>query len=374
MRKIYILIILIPFFSVAQKLEGQPRIDSLLVELSKMKEDTLKAFTLNELGAAYMNLEPTKGMKFNKEALKLSQKINYKTGITNGFRGIAGNFAVDADYENAILYYDLTLKSTRNPKVIGRTYGGLGYVYTQMNNYPKALIYHFKALKVHENSKDLAAESLTLNNIGTTYNNIKQPKKAILQFEKALLINQKIGSKTEEIRNFGNLGTSYNDLLDYNKALEYFNKAFKLADQIGQVGSKTINLYSIGLAYFNLKKYDKSIEFAEQSLKLSIETGNKMGLIKNYGLLGDDYLEKAKIENNNLLKANLLKNANSNFSKSINTSKEIGELSDLSQSLDRLSQIQKLQGNYKEALASHEQYVAFKDSILMPTTKKPSKT
>jgi signal transduction histidine kinase/tetratricopeptide (TPR) repeat protein len=374
MKKVLLFSFLLSFcLAKAQKLEGQKLIDSLLVELPKMKEDTLKVIALNKLGFAYMGLEPNKGMEIVKQSLQLSQKIKYKKGVTLGYKGIASSYAFKDDYQNSISYYNLALKSTNDSKLVGQIYTGLGYVYMQMNNYPLALQYHFKALKIHEKSNRLVSQALTLNNIGTTFNNLKQPKKAIESFEKALKINRNLGSEMEEIRNLGNLGTSYNDLHQYQKALSYFAKALSLSKKNNQVGSATINLYSTGLAYYNLKRYNQSISFTNQSLGLSLETDNKMGLVKNYGLLGDNYLEKSKVEKNNSVKTGFLKLSESNFSKSITISKEINELLDLGNNLGRVSEVQKSLGNYKAALDSHEQYVIYKDSVFNSENKETIK-
>ena len=101
MKKIYFIFILLPFFSIAQKLEGQQKIDSLLIELPKAKLDTTKVNILNLLGFTYNNLEAKKGMQYHQQALKLSQKIDFKFGLTSAYRGIASNYALNADYDNA---------------------------------------------------------------------------------------------------------------------------------------------------------------------------------------------------------------------------------------------------------------------------------
>ena len=77
--------------SLAQ-LEGQGRIDSLLRELPKAKEDTNKVKLLIDLSHTYYSINPDEGLKFGKQGLKLAQKLDWKKGIGNSCRTIAGNY------------------------------------------------------------------------------------------------------------------------------------------------------------------------------------------------------------------------------------------------------------------------------------------
>ena len=94
MKKILILIIITAYVqkqSPAQ-LEGQGRIDSLLIELPKANEDTNKVKLLIDLSHTYYSINPDEGLNFGKQGLALAEKLNWKKGTGNACRTIAGNY------------------------------------------------------------------------------------------------------------------------------------------------------------------------------------------------------------------------------------------------------------------------------------------
>lgn len=373
MKTFVFLFLFISFFSFGQKKEGQALIDSLLVELPKMKEDTLKVNLLNELAFNFPKIYPNEGIKYAKKALLLSKKLNWRNGIATSHQSIGENLSADSNYKNALLNFEIALKLATNKKRISQILGSIGLVYSRLNNYPKALEYYNKSLKIFEEIRDIKGQGVVLSNIGIVYLDLTNYKKAILFFEKALAINEKLGVKSNLIKNLGNLGTCYTNLKKNEKALDFYSKAIKLSDEIGQKNSKTINLYSIGLTYFSLKEYEKSLKFSNESLNLSREIGNKMGLIKNYGLIGDIFLEKAKTEKKQTQKKEYLIKAFNNLTESLKLSKIIGETSETASNYSQIAETQKLQGNYKDALKSYELSVIYKDSIFNSENKESIK-
>ena len=65
------------------------KIDSLNNVLTTAKEDTIKAAALNALSLQYwMAGDFDKSLKYGKEALELSRKINFKGGIASAYNKI----------------------------------------------------------------------------------------------------------------------------------------------------------------------------------------------------------------------------------------------------------------------------------------------
>jgi hypothetical protein len=90
MKKITLLFFVISFSTLAQK-QGQDFIDSVLIEISKAKEDTLKVNQLNEIAATYQAIDLTKTLSYANQALQLSNKINWRDGAANSYKNL-GNY------------------------------------------------------------------------------------------------------------------------------------------------------------------------------------------------------------------------------------------------------------------------------------------
>jgi hypothetical protein len=133
--KIYLLFLVIAgaiLQSHAQQ-QGQPLIDSLLTQLPKVKEDTNKVMMLNDLSLTYYSINPDQGLKYGKQGLTLAEKLNWKRGMANSYKVIAGNYGYGkSDYTQALEY---SFKSLQQFREIGdstgtaKILGGIGVVY-----------------------------------------------------------------------------------------------------------------------------------------------------------------------------------------------------------------------------------------------------
>src|SRR5438128_12600369 len=74
------------------QLQRQDRIDSLLTQLPTANEDTNKVKLLIDLSHTYYSINPDEGLNFGNQALSLAEKLNWKRGVGNACRTIAGNY------------------------------------------------------------------------------------------------------------------------------------------------------------------------------------------------------------------------------------------------------------------------------------------
>ena len=97
------------------------RIDSLLSQLPKANEDTNKVKLLIDLSHTNYSINPDEGLKFGKQALALAEKLNWKKGMGNACRTIAGNYGYGkSDYAPALKY---SLKALQQFREIGDKLG-----------------------------------------------------------------------------------------------------------------------------------------------------------------------------------------------------------------------------------------------------------
>ncbi len=373
MRKIYLLFILLPLFSFAQKLQGQKLIDSLLVELPKMKEDTLKVNLLNELSTTYKDFDPKIGVKYSDKSFFLSKKLNWKKGISSSLTSKAINQIWIGNYEEAKSSFNQAIKFDPDRITFSKIYRGIGIIYFYQNNYPKALEYNNKALIIFEELKDNKGIASIISNNGNIYHELNNHKKAIEYYKKALLINTKIGNKISMINNLTNIGASYYKLNEDSEALVYYGKALKLAKSEGNKSMEANILGNLALIYKDLKKYDEAIESHEKANVINKDSGYEDDIAFNDGGIGRILLEKAKIEKDVNKKNDYLKKSYLKLNEYLIYLKENQELKDIATCFESISQIQKLQGNYKQALESHEQYVIYKDSVFNSDNKETIK-
>ena len=150
------------------------KIDSLHALLKTDKEDTNKVNHLNKLFGDYIYSSPDTALNYAQQALKLSEKINWKKGIANSFGNLGVCYRLKADYPKALDYYLKALmidEELKDKSGMTKRLGNIGTVYSQQADYPKALDFYLKALKMAEELGDKNIEAKWLGNIGIVYRN-----------------------------------------------------------------------------------------------------------------------------------------------------------------------------------------------------------
>ena len=372
MRKIYFLVLLLPLFSIAQKLDGQPLIDSLLVALPKMKEDSLKVNLINSLAYAYRDINRDKHFKYANEGLNLSKKLNYNFGVIEANRNL-GVYYLSTKTDKSNSYFKYVLKYATDKTQLAKAYFGLGYIISQEANFPKSLEYYLKGLKLAEEDKNHPLYAKFLLNIGVDFHYSKDLKKAILYYEQGLEYNKKHGNTEDDNLRLHHLALCYKDLKQYEKALKYIDEAEKINDKLGLLKFKAACNEVKAHIYWWQGKYELALEIYKKSLKIYVSIGDNFFIGSCYSNIARTYVSLAEKNKNISLKKNYLNEATEAINKVIILVKKSKDIRQLSECYLTLWDIQKVQGNYKAALESHEQYVIYKDSVFNSDNKETIK-
>src|ERR1700741_2824200 len=133
------LLILVFLFSITVVAQKQERLDSmmkLIISLnskpSSLKNDTLKINTLNVLGREIINTgDFEQADSLSRAALKLSEKQNFKRGISRSLNNIGIVFFYQGEYSKAMGFYEKALKIAEelgDKRSVAANLGNLGIV------------------------------------------------------------------------------------------------------------------------------------------------------------------------------------------------------------------------------------------------------
>jgi signal transduction histidine kinase/tetratricopeptide (TPR) repeat protein len=331
MKKYILLFLILNYnFTFSQK-SNEQKIDSLKIELSHAKEDTLKVKTLNRLSSKYQYIDSDLSFKYSNSALLLSQKLGYTKGI-------------------------------------GNAYDEIGIYYWVKSDFPKALENMYKALKIHESINNKEGISGSNNGLGTVYAEFKNYKLALACYKKSLKISQDIKDQKSIATYLNNIGDVYLRMKDYQKALHYFDSAIKMNGFKKNSFDSGLNYTNLGITYNFLKQYQKSIEATNKSISIykndsSVYNAyNKLELGKSNYFLA---LEKQNTNNKN----ELLQKSLDFVNESMLIFKQKESLLDIRDAYLYLSKIKKEQGKYLEALDLYEKSSNINDSIFSSESK-----
>ncbi len=334
MRTLLLVLLFIPFFSLAQPKEGKDLVDSLLAELPKTVIDSNKANLMITISYNYYNINPDIGIKYGKEGLDLATKIS-------------------------------------SLKLIARANTYLGANYYSKAEYPTALEYWLHALKLYEQLDDKKEIANNLLNTARIYVIQGNANKSLDYYQKALAIYQNLNKPDDIAKTLGNIGSAYVSLNDYTRAVEYYNKALAINIHENNKNGISDNVGNIGAVYFNQSNYSNAMPYYFQALRMNSELNDKTSVAINLGNIGECYLFIAKDTTGKIIADSLipagrqanLKKSVEYFNKCISTANEIGNMNIIQNFAVELSEAHSLSGDYKEALNSYRLFVKAKDSV-----------
>jgi two-component sensor histidine kinase len=180
-----------------------------------------------------------------------------------------------------------------NRRGIERVFTDMAQCYHSQGDYPRALDYQFKAMRIAEDIKDKEGYAQILCSIGNIYNDgFKNNTKCLEYYLKALKLDEETGQLEAMAGNYNNIGLVYTEKLhDYRKGLEYFKKGIHIA--IDLRASYLVSMLFQGLAesYQGEGQNRLAMECYLRSLKIAKEIADQSLLSGNLEHLGELYLK-----------------------------------------------------------------------------------
>ncbi|MCP5053968.1 MAG: tetratricopeptide repeat protein, partial [bacterium] len=168
------------------------------------------------------------------------------------------------NYPPALEYYFKSLKIKEelgDRKGIARRYSNIGDVYRKKGNYPLALEYFFKSLKTLEELGDRKAIATRYNNIGLVYYDQGNYPLALEYFFKSLRKSEELGFKKGISLSCLRIGMCYNQGSDIKKGIDYLTRALKLAQAIKQAKVIKDSAGELSRAYAKIKQFEKAYQY-----------------------------------------------------------------------------------------------------------------
>lgn len=260
--------------------------DSLRTLLKSSKNDTNRVIILNTL-AAYLIIgdDYDSSLMVSNEALLLSERLGYQAGKASSLRKQGVARIQSGEYARALecLLQSLRINETlNNREEIFKLQNNIGNLYYSQGNYESALSWFMKA---YAQKKD---DAFTNENVGITYLAEKNYKLALVFLEKAMKLYSQKDDDSGVSNTMNGIGTIYEYQGSYGQALEYYFQALKIKEDIKDIQGQIDALSGISDIYIKQKKYNQAILNENKSLMMAKEIGYLSSMQKS-----EDRLHKA---------------------------------------------------------------------------------
>lgn len=225
------------------------------------KADTATINRLNRIADDYYEESPDSTYYYADKAIRLSQEINYKTGLADGYAQIADVYSFRGDYQAAAINFYKALRlyrQTRNAYGSSEAYIGLGGTRDYLGDYRRAILYYDSALTIRKKVGSERKLAEVYNIIGITYDNMGQYSRALDCYFKALSIAIKHKDELSAADNYCNIGVVMQHLELYPKALSYANTALNIWMRLNDTQGISTAWLNMGEALVAQKNYDRA--------------------------------------------------------------------------------------------------------------------
>ena len=338
------------------------KLDSLQEAIDIMPDDTLKVLKMNQLAAMSIGINPKKTYTVANDALKLSEKINFKSGQALSQKTLGNSQYVQGEYQLAVEYYEKGLKiyeELGNADGASNCENNMGLIFAEQGNYEKSMKYMLKALKLREETNDKKGITKSLLNIGNIFLNQENTEEAIKYYERSLAIAKSINLDVEIANNYNNLGNSYKRQKKLEKSMNAYNESRKIFVQMKDTRGIMLSDFNLGDVYLQNQDYNKALESYEKALPVAQKINDQILLGLIYSSRGACYTNTKDFPK-----------ALENLQKGLNILETAGAKNDIAQTYGVFSDYYRSQGNYKEAYIYHKKFKNLKDSLFSDTQGK----
>ncbi len=275
MKKLILFFLLICCFS-ASKAQNQKMADSLAGLLRTAKQDTSKVNYMWKMADYLYSYNPDSAIRIAQKALFLAQHIKYEEGESRSMGLMANGFLAIGNYPRALEFYlkKLKLEEKRsNPYNLASATMNIGIVYVYQEEYNRALYYFRRADSIitANNIPDINY-NIKLN-LGDVYDRQKMNDSAFLYFGAALAIARQMNDG--DFIGTAMIGLGHSNLKASNLSLSasYYKEAIPYLKAAGDEDLLCEATLGLAKLYKALNNPDSATWYAQSYLALARKDG-----------------------------------------------------------------------------------------------------
>jgi diguanylate cyclase (GGDEF)-like protein len=255
----------------------------------------------------------------------------------------------------AFLQVDTLCKDIADKRGEADALNNIANVHAYLGDFVSALDFHFQSLAVCESHPYPEARTSALLNLGVIYHDMGQYREALEYYLKGLEGAQ--GEPFLHALALRNIGRSHQKLSQNDLARSYFMQSLGLSQESSDpIGISNI-LDNLAILAMSLGQGSEAEEYLQQSLQLKLEAGDTRGQSETFVLLGQLSLQEGKLDE-----------AKTHLKAALAITEQVGNKVEKYQAHQHLSNVYKVQGNYREALESFQAYSQLREAMLNETS------
>ncbi len=259
--------------------------DSLLLELKRSSNDSVKVYLNIELSRYYTTTDLSKALEYAENAVELAENSDNSEILSKSLNNIGNVYFTQGFFELALKQYYRYLqlqKEDNNKNGIATALINMGAISLNMSDFKKALANFKEALSLFEELRQKSDSTKYKNEIITCYNNLgiacqnlKHHNESAQYYLKGInLARKELGNSTLLANLLNNLGSLYLDQGKLDEVYNTANEALAIRILISDKNGQAQSYRSIALYYQGRGDHQKALEYLYLGFGLAQEVGN----------------------------------------------------------------------------------------------------
>lgn len=198
-------------------------------------------------------------------------------------------YGIQSKYDSSIYFYKRAIGLYERLNIVnklGRCYSGIAIGYQQKSNFPMALFYQQKSLKILEEQKNYTSMAYTVLNMANTYNNIGDKDRSESLYLQAIELAKKNQLRNVELYAYTNLSGLYEVHAIWQKSYDFAIKAADLGAVLGDQGMQATSLSRASMALVYLNQPEKALALSQEAITLADSSGQPLNINQAYSGMG----------------------------------------------------------------------------------------
>ncbi len=305
-----ILLVFLVQAAITTYIYADTRLDSLTRRVEQVRGEAKQGSTeladaLYELANAYRTVNTTVGVEFATQAIRLSEQLEYPTGIARGYRILGWLRHIEGDYAAAMEAYLQGQKVAEMSNLAlpsAQLIQYKGTLFRAVSSYERSLEEHLRAFSFAQKAYE-ADKTLDSTVIMDVYQELGIDYRLLGNAAKGREYVQKTMSYFTRQRDTLNLAINLNNLGECSlaegrkyEALEALQLSLLYAQQLNHERTIIFNYTSLARLYLALNDAPRAVEYSMLALGMAQGRREKAQIRSAYKALGDSYAAMGKFQ------------------------------------------------------------------------------
>lgn len=271
----------------------------VIVYESLANNDSLYLRSILEKAREYEYSNSDSNNFYSRQLLKESQRLNYQLFVGKAYNQLGAMYKLSGLTDSVLYYYGKATEIAQNnnlKSLLADIYANYSLVYTDLNDYVKALNYAEESIQIKYSISDYTFLEYSYVDIGNIYIELSDYEKALENYHTALKMALQNGNMKGVAGSYINISRVYYEQKKYDEAEFFALKAYNHFNELNDDFGLSFIYQRLASINFSKNNFERALEFSHKVIDVASKINHVVLMANSYELIGNIYFRKNQFE------------------------------------------------------------------------------